>query len=768
MSTWRDSILQEFAPQVSRLTLVADPDGLLLDEGIIHGIRERGFDVIEFDDHVAFRFAYESSYRSAWDRGKATDLVVVLRSNLADLASLPYDFSRPGGALAFNLPDLFPNLCTSVVAALDRADLDKLWVAQEQFAPGVLGENATKDFLLRHVFEVAAELITEPSDLLRVLLRRHYRSAQVPAILDKRLLVLLQQSGRFRNWPLDQIVPDRLAFFRFLQERWPAFVQRLAEKNDGVAEPSPGFAFEFDGPTELPFDHADVRAHVSNLFAEGLLRPIEGQITPRLGDHWALVGVSTDPARDAVLRMGKLLDALRETLPGPDARPSGVADLRPAMGALRLLEFEAPFETLTSLRSNLDETALTVDSAFQAWVLARYASLHSQPARPPVMVHHVARVLAFDREKTGAKVALVVIDGLSLDQWLSLRASLLARDQSLAFTDGAVFAWVPTLTSVSRQAIFAGRAPLYFPDSLLTTDKEPQFSGTALGRPGAWRSQRRLPQGPRRYLVACDCWPAPQQARHQGSGFGCGHRRPDHARNGAGQPWHARADPAVGRGRVPSRSLHAGARLRLRSLPHLGPREHRGCRLRSAIGGFACRPSGRAQRASIRTPHSETSLLHGSQDLRRGPAWACKSDSMPFLPPRGRHSFRPTSAQWPTVARQSKSWSCPSSASKGSRRSRFDEVGMSQPVRLEWFERTAQLALAGLSRPEIETELKVLLEDKLSVGGSAIRGNREKVITILQRTWLSVDGDLEPLRLDGLQLIRELPHAGHSLSTGEW
>ena len=376
--------------------------------------------------------------------------------------------------MAFNLPDLFPNLCTSVVAALDRADLDKLWVAQEQFAPGVLGENATKDFLLRHVFEVAAELITEPSDLLRVLLRRHYRSAQVPAILDKRLLVLLQQSGRFRNWPLDQIVPDRLAFFRFLQERWPAFVQRLAEKNDGVAEPSPGFAFEFDGPTELPFDHADVRAHVSNLFAEGLLRPIEGQITPRLGDHWALVGVSTDPARDAVLRMGKLLDALRETLPGPDARPSGVADLRPAIGALRLLEFEAPFETLTSLRSKLDETALTVDSAFQAWVLARYASLHSQPARPPVMVHHVARVLAFDREKTGAKVALVVIDGLSLDQWLSLRASLLARDQSLAFTDGAVFAWVPTLTSVSRQAIFAGRAPLYFPDSLLTTDREPQ------------------------------------------------------------------------------------------------------------------------------------------------------------------------------------------------------------------------------------------------------------------------------------------------------
>jgi hypothetical protein len=93
--------------------------------------------------------------------------------------------------------------------------------------------------------------------------------------------------------------------------------------------------------------------------------------------------------------------------------------------------------------------------------------------------------------------------------------------------------------------------------------------------------------------------------------------------------------------------------------------------------------------------------------------------------------------------------------------SRFEEIGMSQRVRLEWFEQTAQLALAGLGRTEIETELKALLQDKLSVGGSAVRGNREKVITILVRTWVDIDADLEPLRVDGLQLIRELPVSDH-------
>ena len=31
-------------------------------------LRHRGFDLIEFSDPVEFRYAYESQYRSKWDR----------------------------------------------------------------------------------------------------------------------------------------------------------------------------------------------------------------------------------------------------------------------------------------------------------------------------------------------------------------------------------------------------------------------------------------------------------------------------------------------------------------------------------------------------------------------------------------------------------------------------------------------------------------------------------------------------------------------------
>ena len=39
---WRDRILKAFTPNVARLTVAADPDGLLLEEALLEAIQERG------------------------------------------------------------------------------------------------------------------------------------------------------------------------------------------------------------------------------------------------------------------------------------------------------------------------------------------------------------------------------------------------------------------------------------------------------------------------------------------------------------------------------------------------------------------------------------------------------------------------------------------------------------------------------------------------------------------------------------------------------
>ena len=186
-----------------------------------------------FDDHVAFRFAYESRYRQIWDRGEETNLVVVLRSLSGDVDALPYDLLERARCeercLLFSVGELFPSLATNVVLDLDRSYFDALFAAQAQDDTAPLGENATKDFVLRHVFEIAPELIKTPANLLRVLLRRHYRGLSFPQRLDRRFIHLLRESGHWSAWPLEEIVPRRSAFLAFLDERWPYFVKQVVD-----------------------------------------------------------------------------------------------------------------------------------------------------------------------------------------------------------------------------------------------------------------------------------------------------------------------------------------------------------------------------------------------------------------------------------------------------------------------------------------------------------------------------------------------------------
>ena len=488
---WRDRILREFTPNTARLTLVADPDGLVLEETLLEAIRERGFEILPFDDGVPFRYVYESRFRSRWDRGgrgEVANLVVLVRAERHQLATvLPYDLLHTGRQLSFGLAELFPGLSYPVVASLDRGHLATLHRARIRHGTDDrLGDDATKDFALLHVFEIAPALIRQPADLLRALLRRHHRGERLPQILDDRLIHLLRGSEAFDSWPLETIVPDRDAFFSFLQERWPHFLDRLAGNaavGAGPRDVRGAAAHALEGPVDLPFDHDDVRVYIDNLFLEGMLYGVAHEAGEALRGTWAAAGVRIDPEADRARRLSGLMEAIGETIPGPDARHHDWTAFAWRWAELAVLWLEADAAARSSEMGTLprSETGTRiaalreeVDQAFLAWAEHRYAGLHNQPPDPPVMVHHVPRYLArrIEDASTG-KVALIVVDGLALEQWLVLRDVLADQRPGFRFREGAVFAWVPTITSVSRQAIFAGKPPFYFPSSIHTTDREP-------------------------------------------------------------------------------------------------------------------------------------------------------------------------------------------------------------------------------------------------------------------------------------------------------
>jgi hypothetical protein len=96
------------------------------------------------------------------------------------------------------------------------------------------------------------------------------------------------------------------------------------------------------------------------------------------------------------------------------------------------------------------------------------------PPAPPVMLHHIPRFLSrYIHDGKKNKIAFVLVDGLALDQWIVIRKEIAKQRANYRFRENAVFAWIPTITSVSRQTAFAGKPPIYFPNSIHATDKEP-------------------------------------------------------------------------------------------------------------------------------------------------------------------------------------------------------------------------------------------------------------------------------------------------------
>ncbi|OPZ84700.1 MAG: PglZ domain protein [bacterium ADurb.Bin429] len=274
---------------------------------------------------------------------------------------------------------------------------------------------------------------------------------------------------RFNSWPLSEIVPDNKAFFAFLQERWPIFLSRLGSINQ-VRDDSPEYGLMYSGPDHLPFDHQDIRVYIDNLFIEGKLTPVAAIDIEVDAGSWVRSGIAMAGVEDDDLRVTRLFDIVENELPTAEARYSDWTAF-----ALKWAEISSLVHCGNSVEHQARLRAIgdVLNTTFTGWLVDHYASLINLPPTNPAMLHHVPRRIVRDIEDSGSgRAALIVVDGLALDQWVTIRQLLHTQDAELVMRESATFAWIPTLTSVSRQSIFSGKAPLYFPSSINSTNSE--------------------------------------------------------------------------------------------------------------------------------------------------------------------------------------------------------------------------------------------------------------------------------------------------------
>lgn len=472
MSAWTDRVLQEFPADLSRLWIACDPDDLLLDERILHSLRERGFEVLPFEDSVAFRTEYEERYRAAWDRGEegsSKALVVQLRGT--DLNTLPWDYIHMGRKVSLSLADLFPRLSYGVIRQIDSEHHEALFLAHNRHAAQSLGEGATKDFILTHIFRISPYLLSRPEDFWREILRLHYRGTGLPGLLAKHVAAILQDTP-LGNLPIAELLSSKSYMVRAVQEAWSRFLSQYGIQNDRASNDGASEAIQ---TVSVPFEHPDVRVIVDTMFLEGALQPVGVQGSPADLPGWVKVGLVEDTHALGNL-VAEGVKRIAVDLPAVESSHRDWVEM-----ARRLGEVISRFNGLSAgiaepIQQQLRALQRDADQRLKDWLFQHFADLPSLPAaKGPVMVHHVPRYLALRRSGGEERVALIVFDGLAMDQWIQIREHLTARLPGFSSDEGGCFAWLPTLTSVSRQALFSGLKPREFPSSIDTTSQEPSL-----------------------------------------------------------------------------------------------------------------------------------------------------------------------------------------------------------------------------------------------------------------------------------------------------
>jgi hypothetical protein len=479
MSLWTERILSHFTADLTRLWVACDPDDVLLDEKLLTELRSRGFELMLYEDPFAFRAEYEERYRAAWDRGEqgpAQYLVLHVRS--ADVNELPWDIVHHGRVVRLSLAELFPRLAYGVVQQVEPEHLAGLFHAHQTELQSARGENESKDFILEHVYQLAPRSIRTPVDFWRELLRMHFANRSLPPMFAQHAAGIIQGKGLFTDQPVAIWLASKSVLLRAVQDAWYRYLAKLGLAGTRAGEaPAP----DYNAKIEIPFDHSDVQVVVDSMFLNGSLHPLAVHSVPTGMPSWIKAGIVQDPAALQTLVL-KGIDGLIDTLPTATSSHKDWSEF-----AKRYGEIMSRTHALASAEGNeyiavnkqqisdrIKDLQTKSDERLQAWIAAKhYSDLILQPViKGPVMVHHVPRFLRHRRSIGEAKVALLVFDGLAIDQWVQIRERLIATTKRFAFDEGTTFAWLPTVTSVSRQALFSGLKPREFEDSIERTDKE--------------------------------------------------------------------------------------------------------------------------------------------------------------------------------------------------------------------------------------------------------------------------------------------------------
>jgi hypothetical protein len=323
---------------------------------------------------------------------------------------LPYDLLEAGRKYYFNITDIFPNFSPPILDILDKNELDSLYRYKNSFPKERISDLSSIDFILEYIYKINYDVINNENDLVKLLLHIHFSNFDIPDLFIDRLVCKINEKNIISNVMLKSLLYKK-----------SVFIEYIIEAHKSIIENSPEIVFS--------------KIMTNNqLKIDKLLLHFEKEIPSFSSNHkeWLSFMLKYAHLSSYIYRGGN--------------------------------------------HDNIQKIVKLYDKCnlfYSKWLKENFSSLITIPSVTPAMVHHLPHYMAYSYNKTSRPQALIIIDGLSLDQWITLKESM--PNQKYSYLENALFAWVPTLTSVSRQAIVSGKKPLEFPRYINSTSNEERY-----------------------------------------------------------------------------------------------------------------------------------------------------------------------------------------------------------------------------------------------------------------------------------------------------
>lgn len=457
---WQNRLATRLALTESIHYIVYDPDNLCFEPTIADMFEQSGAVFFSEADPMALRLCYEE-----WLEDDERNALVIRAVD--EQLVIPYDIESSAIKLDFDISEIIPKLDVSVLRSLSPIDYEQLSSAVRSYRIGKLNQCDSLDFVLRHIYKIAPEIIQSETDLVRLLIRKHYLGIEMPQVFEDRLIETLGNREQFGCWDFTKIVPDRTEFFAFLQQQWVLYLERKVGCDEIRESAWP------QDELVVPFSDQDIKVFVDNLFADGFLQAVEFEGLGK--DDWEWVGVIVDDDSRDLLRVKQLVKKLSNQFSSVNLEQLISSEfweeVAHELGVLNTLSYSLKGKDVYSLNTEIVNLNNQIDAYFEKWLFENFGKLINTPTtRFPKILHKIPDWLNLKVSK-GQKVCLLVMDGMGFQQWIKVKQSIIDIPD-VRIEERGVFVWVPTITSVSRQALFSGKQPRLFPNTILTTSKE--------------------------------------------------------------------------------------------------------------------------------------------------------------------------------------------------------------------------------------------------------------------------------------------------------